>query len=58
MWYEEKVINGVLHIRTIPRGRWRLMKPVAMTDMILDLRKKVEKLNQAFADLVGEKEDE
>ena len=38
MWYEEKVINGVLHYRGTPGGEWTPMTKEMLTGMILQLR--------------------
>lgn len=39
MYYYELVINGVLHYRTTPRGKWKEMSPKALTQRILDLER-------------------
>lgn len=38
MWYEEKVINGVLHYRGTPSGEWTPMTKEMLTGVILQLR--------------------
>ena len=39
MYYEETIINGVLHWRTSPVGSWIAKTPEQLTAMILELRK-------------------
>mgnify|MGYP003692044225 CR=1 FL=1 len=41
MYYAEKIINGVLHYRTHPRGKWREISPLKLTQKILDLQNKL-----------------
>lgn len=40
MYYEEIIINEVLHYRTHPRGKWTKMSPKKLTQMILNLQNK------------------
>jgi hypothetical protein len=35
MYYEEKVIDGVLHFRTVPNGGWTAFGAVALTGMLM-----------------------
>ncbi len=35
MYYEERVINGVLHSRTQPTGEWQQMSPEQLTMKLL-----------------------
>lgn len=39
MYYEEKIINGVLHFRSTPKGPWEAVSPERLTEMLLDARK-------------------
>lgn len=35
MYYEEKIINGILHFRLMPEGRWKEMDKQSLTKMIV-----------------------
>jgi len=39
MYYEEKVINGLLYYKTTPNGQWIQMSPERLTEMLLEARK-------------------
>lgn len=41
MFYEEKVIDGVLHYRTSPNGDWRAKTAEQLTEMLETLRDSV-----------------
>lgn len=38
MYYEEEVINGILHYRTTPEGEWTEHSKKGLTDLIVRLR--------------------
>ena len=38
MYYEEKVINGVLHWRGTPEGQWIAKTAEQLTEMLLEAR--------------------
>lgn len=38
MYYEEKLIDGVLHWRGTPDGEWQLMSQERLTALVLELR--------------------
>ena len=45
MYYEEKVIKGVLHFRTRPKGSWRILKkdlPALIGNLVLSMEKDYE----------------
>lgn len=42
MYYEEKLIDGVLHWRCTPDGEWRPMSPEKLTELVIGLRKSLE----------------
>lgn len=57
MYYEEKVINGLLYYKTTPNGPWIQMSPERLTELLLAARKermvfqeKVDDLASAMAD--------
>ena len=57
MYYEEKVINGILYYRTTPTSPWIQVSPKRLTEMLLETRKermvlqeKVENLSEAVED--------
>jgi hypothetical protein len=41
MYYEEKVINGILHYRTHPKGKFQPKSLESLTMEILRLREKI-----------------
>jgi hypothetical protein len=44
MYYEEKVIDGVLHYRMTPKGNFTPMSAIALTTKLLNAREKIKKL--------------
>lgn len=38
MYYEEKIVNGVLHWRGSPNGEWTAMSAERLTALVLELR--------------------
>lgn len=40
MYYEEKLIDGVLHWRSAPDGEWRPMSQERLTEIVQELRRK------------------
>lgn len=40
MYYEEKLIDGVLHWRGTPDGEWQPMSPEKLTALVQELRRK------------------
>lgn len=42
MYYQEKIINGILHCRHTPNGEWVELTKEAMTEKIIKLREKLE----------------
>jgi hypothetical protein len=43
MYYRELVINGVLSYKNSPESEWKPLSPEAMTYMIVNLKKELEK---------------
>lgn len=41
MYYEEKVIDGILHLRGMPNGEWEPMSPEQLTALVLTLRQQL-----------------
>lgn len=52
MFYEEKVINGVLHSRGTPGGKWRAVSAAAMTMIIEEARREKREAEAKLDDLV------
>jgi len=46
MYYEEKIIDGVLHFRTTPNGEWFFKTASQLTETITTLRAEVESLRK------------
>ena len=44
MYYEEKIINGVLHTRTNPYGEWCECSKEGLTERLIELRATISKL--------------
>lgn len=44
MYYEEKIINGVLCFRNIPKGEWIKFSDIELTNEILRLKEKLKEL--------------
>lgn len=44
MYYEEKIIDGVLHFKTLPNGSWRQMSLVALTHRVQILEGRIKSL--------------
>ena len=60
MYYEERVINGVLHFRTQPNGEWRQMSPEQLTAKLLvaqgnekAIRTQVENLSDKVGEILA-----
>lgn len=54
MYYEEKVIKGVLHFRTSPHGFWEPIPPERLTEMLVEARKERMRFQQMVEDLSDE----
>lgn len=59
MYYEEKIIRGVLHFRTNPNDLWEEVSSERLTEMLVEARKermvfqeKVETLSDAVSDFL------
>jgi hypothetical protein len=39
MYYEERIINEVLHFRSTPKGPWEAVSPERLTEMLIEARK-------------------
>ena len=59
MYYEEKIINGMLHYRSNPNGPWVQMSPERLTEMLVEARKermvfqeKLEGLSEAVSEFL------
>lgn len=52
MYYEEKIINGILHYRTNPFDKWTSKTAEQLTTMLEELREKIkdENLEAKFND--------
>lgn len=44
MYYEEKIINGVLCFRNTPKGEWIKFSDIELTNEILRLKEKLKEL--------------
>lgn len=44
MWYEERIINGVLCFRGTPNGDWHEFTKESLTKDLIEARKKIEEL--------------
>lgn len=44
MYYEEQIINGVVHFRTTPDGQFLPLSAVQLTMIIIQLRKQLDEL--------------
>lgn len=42
MFYEETLIDGVLHWRSHPRGKWIAKTPAELTSKVLELQRKLD----------------
>jgi hypothetical protein len=42
MYYEEGILNSVLHYRTTPEGEWYPVSPERLTAIIVQLRKDIK----------------
>ena len=49
MHYEEKVINGILHHRSTPRGEWVPFTVEQLTKKVKELKKSNAELHEACA---------
>lgn len=47
MYYEEKMIDGVLYSRSTPKGEWQLVSPAQLTSLLLQARGRVKELEDA-----------
>lgn len=44
MYYQEQVINGILHYRSSPNSDWIPMSKEKLTKKVLDLKEKINNL--------------
>ena len=44
MWYAEKIIDGVMHYKNLPNGKWHKMTDVRLTAYIVKLQKDLQRL--------------
>ena len=44
MYYDEKIINGVLHWRGTPNGEWIAKTPEQLTERLMEVAKQLEAL--------------
>ena len=51
MYYEEKVINGMLHYRSNPDGPWIQMSPERLTTMLNEARAEWQKARSKIDEL-------
>jgi len=51
MYYEEKVIDGILHCRSTSDGEWRPLMTKELTAKLLECRQKGQELNAIGVDL-------
>ena len=42
MYYEERIINGVLHYRNLPSAKWRVLSPEKLTSIIVKLKEQLK----------------
>jgi hypothetical protein len=49
MYYEERIINGVLHFRSNPNRDWEEMTPLQLTSIIKDCRTELYKVHSLMA---------
>lgn len=45
MYYAEKIIDGVLHFKTTPNGKWKEFSKQSLTDRITILEGKLKENN-------------
>jgi len=48
MYYEEKIIDGVLMSRTVPNGTWTAKSQQEMTNQIIDQKNTIIRLRRAL----------
>ena len=46
MYYEEKIIDGVLHSRGTPDGKWEPVSVAVLTSMLLAARGRIDELER------------
>lgn len=54
MYYEEKIIDGVLCYRYSPKAEWTPMGPQSLTKRICELREENRKLREALYEVYRE----
>lgn len=42
MYYAEKIINGILHCKTTPKGEWRELSKESLTDRIVRMEQQLK----------------
>lgn len=52
MYYEEKVIKGVLHFRTNPKGEWQQMSPEQLTEKVELLQQRLRNVDEALSEFL------
>jgi len=55
MYYEEKLIDGILMFRTSPKGWWNQCSISEMNKRIIALQKENQKLKHALLSVSGKK---
>lgn len=51
MYYEERVIDGILHCRGTPDGKWEPMSPYALTQKIERMEIEMFQLRHRLAEV-------
>ena len=46
MYYEERIIGGLLHYRTTPKGRWIIYNYEELSNKVIELRKQLKKVRE------------
>ncbi|MDG1950731.1 MAG: hypothetical protein P8J32_08030 [bacterium] len=49
MYYAEEIIDGVIHFKLTPKGKWRKKTPEALTEMVEKLRAQIRTLEETPA---------
>lgn len=51
MYYEEKIIEGILHYRTDPNGEWHPMSAERLTGYVSRIQSDLEEKNKIIEEL-------
>jgi len=51
MYYEERIIKGILHYRNLPDGKWCQMSKKELTQKIIDTYNEMEELKRELIEV-------